>query len=68
MCTPYQVLASQEALGVVSISSLLSDWPAASHGNRLVAKASFSRIWVSIIHHCLAVFMVNNHFGWRDSC
>ena len=41
-----QVLASKEVMGLAGISSLLSDWSAAAHGNWFVAKASVSRIRV----------------------
>ena len=48
MCTRSQVITSKGAVGLASISSLLSDWSAAAHGNRLVAKASVGGVRVSV--------------------
>ena len=48
-------------MGLASISSLLSDWSAAAHGNRLVAKASVGGVWVSIPQK-----MENSLFCWKS--
>ena len=48
-------------MGLASISSLLSDWSATAHGNRLVTKASVGGVRVSIPQK-----MENSLFCWKS--
>lgn len=41
-----QVFTAKEFVGVAGIDNLQSDWSAETYGNRLVAKAPVSGIWV----------------------